>query len=42
MVDTKLLTLYAGTFRRGFVRAVVAVVFVTTLVSTLWLGVITG
>ncbi len=42
MVDAKLLTLYAGTFRRGFVRAVVAVVFVTTLVSTLWLGVITG
>src|SRR5919109_1416338 len=42
MVDTKLLALYAGTFRRGFVRAVVAVVFVTTLISTLWLGVITG
>ena len=42
MVDAKLLTLYAGTFRRGFVRAVVAVVLVTTLVSTLWLGVITG
>lgn len=42
MVDAKLLTLYAGTFRWGFVRAVVVVVFVTTLVSTLWLGVITG
>jgi uncharacterized protein len=42
MVDAKLLTLYAGTFRRGFVRAVVAGVFATTLVATLWLGVLMG
>jgi uncharacterized membrane protein YraQ (UPF0718 family) len=42
MVDVKLLPLYAGTFRRGFVRAMVAGVFATTLVATLWLGVVTG
>jgi uncharacterized membrane protein YraQ (UPF0718 family) len=42
MVDAKLVTLYAGTFRRGFVRAVILGVFATTLVATLWLGVFTG
>jgi uncharacterized protein len=42
MVDAKLLTLYAGTFRRGFVRSVVIGVGATTLVGALWLGVVTG
>jgi uncharacterized membrane protein YraQ (UPF0718 family) len=42
MVDAKLVTLYAGTFRRGFVRTVVVAVFATTLVATSWLGVVMG
>lgn len=42
MVDAKLVALYAGTFRRGFVRAVVIGVAATTLVGTLWLGVLVG
>jgi uncharacterized membrane protein YraQ (UPF0718 family) len=42
MVDLKLLALYAGTFRRGFVRAVVLGVAATTLVGTLWVGVLSG
>jgi uncharacterized membrane protein YraQ (UPF0718 family) len=42
MVDLKLLALYGGTFRRGFVRAVVVTVGLATLVGTLWLGVIAG
>lgn len=42
MVDAKLVALYAGTFRRGFVRAVVVGVAATTLVGTLWLGVLFG
>lgn len=42
MVDVKLLALYGGTFRRGFVRAVVLTVGVATLVGTLWIGVAFG
>jgi uncharacterized membrane protein YraQ (UPF0718 family) len=42
MVDLKLIALYAGTFRRGFVRTVVVGVAATTLVGTLWLGVLFG
>lgn len=42
MVDLKLGALYAGTFRRGFLRTVVAAAFATTLVATLWLQVVTG
>jgi uncharacterized membrane protein YraQ (UPF0718 family) len=39
MVDLKLLALYGGTFRRGFVRAVVLGVGAATFVGTLWIGV---
>jgi uncharacterized protein len=42
MVDMKLLALYGGTFRRGFVRTVVITVALATLVGTMWLGVISG
>ncbi|MGZ8605358.1 MAG: permease [Actinomycetota bacterium] len=42
MVDAKLVTLYAGTFRRGFVRALVVGVFAATLVGALWIGVLAG
>jgi hypothetical protein len=42
MVDLKLATLYAGTFRKGFVRTVVVAAFATTLVATLWLQVAVG
>jgi len=42
MVDAKLVSLYAGTFRRGFVRVVVVGVFAATLVGTLWVGVLAG
>jgi len=42
MVDLKLLPLYAGTFRRGFVRAVVLGVAGATLAGTLWFGVLFG
>ena len=42
MVDMKLVALYGGTFRRGFVRTVVVTVTLTTLVGTLWLGVLAG
>jgi uncharacterized protein len=42
MVDAKLVPLYAGTFRRGFVRALVVGVFAATLVGTLWVGVLAG
>jgi uncharacterized membrane protein YraQ (UPF0718 family) len=38
MVDVKLVALYAGTFKRGFVRTVVAAASVTTLVGALWIG----
>ena len=42
MVDLKLGALYAGTFRRGFLRTVVISAFATTLVATLWLQVVIG
>ncbi len=42
MVDLKLVALYGGTFRRGFVRAVLIGVTATTLVGTLWIGVLFG
>ena len=42
MIDLKLLALYGGTFRRGFVRLVLVGVAATTLVGTLWLGVFVG
>lgn len=42
MVDAKLVPLYAGTFRRGFVRALVVGVFAATLAGTLWVGVFAG
>ncbi len=42
MVDLKLVALYGGTFRRGFVRTVVVAVAATTLVGTMWLKVVAG
>lgn len=42
MVDLKLGALYAGTFRKGFLRLVVVSAFATTLVATMWLQVIVG
>jgi hypothetical protein len=42
MVDLKLIALYSGTFREGFVRTVVIAVAATTLVATLWVQVIVG
>jgi hypothetical protein len=42
MVDLKLAALYAGTYRRGFVRTVVIAVGATTLAATLWIQVIWG
>ncbi len=42
MVDLKLLPLYAGTFRRGFVRTVVLAASATTFVGALWIGVAFG
>jgi hypothetical protein len=42
MVDLKLAALYAGTYRKGFVRTIVIAVGATTLVATLWIQVIWG
>jgi len=42
MVDAKLLALYGGTFRRGFVRVVVVTAAAATLVGSLWIGVLFG
>jgi uncharacterized membrane protein YraQ (UPF0718 family) len=42
MVDLKLSALYVGTYRRGFLRAVVIAVGATTLAATLWIQVIWG
>ncbi len=42
MVDLKLAALYTGTYRRGFLRAVVLAAGTTTLVGTLWMQVIWG
>ncbi len=42
MVDAKLVALYGGTFRRGFVRTVVVTAGATTLVGALWIAVVFG
>ncbi|HEX6263569.1 MAG TPA: permease [Actinomycetota bacterium] len=42
MVDAKLGFLYAGTFSRGFLRTVVAVVAAVTLAGALWVEVLAG
>lgn len=42
MIDLKLGTLYAGTYSKGFLRTVVVVVLVVTLVGTMWLQVAFG
>ena len=42
MIDAKLGVLYAGTFTRGFLRTVVAVVFAVTLAGSLWMQVAFG
>ncbi len=42
MVDLKLAALYMGTFRPGFLRAVIVAAGATTLVSTLWIQVMVG
>jgi len=42
MVDLKLIALYSGTFKRGFVRTIVLTVVAATLVATLWVQVIAG
>jgi hypothetical protein len=42
MVDLKLVALYAGAFRRGFVRAVVVGAAAATLAGTLWVAVLFG
>jgi uncharacterized membrane protein YraQ (UPF0718 family) len=42
MVDLKLAALYLGTYRRGFLRAIVISVGATTLAATLWIQVIWG
>lgn len=42
MVDLKLVALYTGAFRRGFVRAVVVATSATTLVGALWIGLAFG
>ena len=42
MIDVKLGALYAGTYKRGFVRTATIAIFVTTLVFTMWIQVIWG
>jgi hypothetical protein len=42
MIDAKLAVLYAGTFRRGFVLTLTAVVFAVTLAGALWFQVVFG
>jgi uncharacterized protein len=42
MIDMKLGALYAGTYRRGFVRTAAIAIFATTLVFTMWIQVIWG
>ena len=42
MIDMKLGALYAGTYRRGFVRTATIAIFATTLVFTMWIQVIWG
>ena len=42
MVDLKLGALYAGSFRRVVVQTIVAVAAVTTLLGSIWIGVLTA
>ena len=42
MIDMKLGALYAGTYRKGFLRTAAIAIFATTLVLTLWVQVIFG
>jgi uncharacterized membrane protein YraQ (UPF0718 family) len=42
MMDVKLAFLYNATFRKGFLRTVLAVVTLVTLVGTLWIEVLIG
>jgi hypothetical protein len=42
MFDAKLAVLYGGTFRRGFVVTIAAVVFSVTLAGALWFQVVFG
>ena len=42
MVDLKLGALYAGSFRRVVVQTIVAVAAVSTLLGSMWIGVLTG
>lgn len=42
MIDVKLSALYAGTYRRGFLRTATVAIFATTLVLTMWIQVIWG
>jgi uncharacterized membrane protein YraQ (UPF0718 family) len=42
MIDAKLVALYGGTFRRGFVLRLAAVVFAVTLAGSLWFQVAFG
>ncbi len=42
MIDMKLGALYAGTYRRGFLRTATIAIFATTLVFTMWIQVIWG
>jgi uncharacterized membrane protein YraQ (UPF0718 family) len=42
MVDLKLATLYAGTFRSGLARTIIVASFATTLVAAVWLQVLSG
>jgi uncharacterized membrane protein YraQ (UPF0718 family) len=42
LVDTKLVFLYSGTFNRGLLWRVVAIVGAVTLAGTLWIEVLVG
>jgi uncharacterized membrane protein YraQ (UPF0718 family) len=42
MIDAKLAVLYAGTFRKGFVLTLTALVFALTLAGALWFQVVFG
>lgn len=42
MVDLKLAAMYAGTFRRDVLRAIVVTAGVVTLVATMWVRVVSG
>jgi len=42
MMDMKLLALYNGTFRKGFVRTIFIAIAATTLVATMWIRVLAG